>query len=89
MKTKTFILKFLRLISLILLLSTLLVLVVKNYNKDTLHQDRVSKNFNWRRHSLPNKCSSFLFYASFLATYILSQYSLINKWFYYGKSLNI
>ena len=30
MKTKTFILKFLRLISLILLLSTLLVLVVKN-----------------------------------------------------------
>ena len=30
MKTKTFILKFLRLISLILLLSTLLVLAVKN-----------------------------------------------------------
>ena len=69
------------------MLTILLVLAIKKktlFIKIECHP----KSF-WRRHLLPNKCSSFLFYANSFATYILAQHLSFNKAFCYEKSSNI
>ena len=69
MKKRTFIIKVLRLITIILLLLTLLVIAIKIWH--SLISDWVSTlNFLEATFTCRIKCSSFLFYASFLA-YIL------------------
>lgn len=77
MRTKTFILKVLRYISIILLLSTLLVLALKNR-----HPAYVECHTHlWGDIHLQNWMFLFLFYARLLATYILTHFIKFDKLF--------
>ena len=66
MKTKTFIIKVLKLITIILLLSTLLVLVVKKRRP-------VTERFQIYLETLDIQMLLFILYKFLLATYILSK----------------
>lgn len=82
MNFKTFILKVLRFICIILLLSTLLVLAIKNRHSSALIECQnyfIRGDIHLQQLNVP----LFLFYANFLAKYILTQTETLIKFLFY------